>query len=158
MLVTAVGIHSTIGQVMMLVLHDQTAAKKPTATTSANGNEAAEEEEKPEAEDAHRYKKKSVLQAKLTVLATNISKMGLTFAVLTTVVLTVRYCVRTYANEKKAFEVGQLVDFLDILTVAFTVLVVAIPEGLPLAVTLALAYSVRKVGHLRIRRFSTNCR
>ena len=33
------------------------------------------------------------------------------------------------------------------MTAGVTVLVVAVPEGLPLAVTLALAYSVRKMMH-----------
>ena len=34
-------------------------------------------------------------------------------------------------------------DFLDFLIVAITVIVVAIPEGLPLAVTIALAYGMK---------------
>jgi magnesium-transporting ATPase (P-type) len=34
---------------------------------------------------------------------------------------------------------------IKILTVAVTIVVVAVPEGLPLAVTLTLAYSMRKM-------------
>jgi len=36
-------------------------------------------------------------------------------------------------------------SFLDALIIAVTVVVVAVPEGLPLAVTLTLAYSVMKM-------------
>jgi len=40
---------------------------------------------------------------------------------------------------------NHLSEFLSFLIVAITILVVAIPEGLPLAVTLSLAFSVRKM-------------
>jgi P-type Ca2+ transporter type 2B len=36
-------------------------------------------------------------------------------------------------------------DFVSFIIIGITVLVVAIPEGLPLAVTIALAYSVKKM-------------
>lgn len=39
-------------------------------------------------------------------------------------------------------DVGNVFQFL---VLAITVIVVAVPEGLPLAVTIALAYSVRKM-------------
>ena len=42
-------------------------------------------------------------------------------------------------------QVKHLEGYMNAFITAVTVLVVAIPEGLPLAVTLALAYSVRKV-------------
>eukprot|EP00961_Rhodomonas_salina_P037477 503647-Rhodomonas_salina.1 len=37
-------------------------------------------------------------------------------------------------------------EYLRFLVVGVTVFVVAVPEGLPLAVTIALAFSVKKVG------------
>lgn len=36
-------------------------------------------------------------------------------------------------------------DFIDMLIIGITVVVVAMPEGLPLAVTISLAYSVAKM-------------
>ena len=36
-------------------------------------------------------------------------------------------------------------DYISFLIIGITVLVVAIPEGLPLAVTIALAFSVKKM-------------
>jgi Ca2+ transporting ATPase len=42
-------------------------------------------------------------------------------------------------------DVERLMMYLEVFILAVTVLVVAIPEGLPLAVTLSLAYSVQKM-------------
>jgi P-type Ca2+ transporter type 2B len=79
-------------------------------------------------------KEKSVLQAKLTKLAIQIGYAGSTIAVLTVAILIIHFCVQTF-----------VVDGKDWKNVYFTVLVVAVPEGLPLAVTLSLAYSVKKM-------------
>lgn len=38
-----------------------------------------------------------------------------------------------------------LEDFIDFFIVSVTIVVVAVPEGLPLAVTISLAYSMRKM-------------
>ena len=43
------------------------------------------------------------------------------------------------------FVVRDFKHFVAFLTIGVTILVVAIPEGLPLAVTLSLAYSVKKM-------------
>lgn len=45
----------------------------------------------------------------------------------------------------KPFELSNFKAFVDFLITGVTVLVVAVPEGLPLAVTISLAYSVRKM-------------
>ncbi|XP_013789247.1 plasma membrane calcium-transporting ATPase 1-like, partial [Limulus polyphemus] len=90
-------------------------------------------------------KEKSVLQAKLTKLAIQIGYGGSTIAVLTVVILIVRFAITTFVVKSKpwsAFYVQFLVKFF---IIGVTVLVVAVPEGLPLAVTLALAYSVKKM-------------
>jgi magnesium-transporting ATPase (P-type) len=49
---------------------------------------------------------------------------------------------RVYANSFDATNVNELLNFF---ILAVTVIVVAIPEGLPLAVTLSLAYSVKQM-------------
>jgi hypothetical protein len=59
----------------------------------------------------------------------------------------IRFCVITYAINEEAFSSQHIKHFLNALIVGVTVLVVAVPEGLPLAVTLSLAYSVKKVNN-----------
>jgi Ca2+ transporting ATPase len=52
----------------------------------------------------------------------------------------------TAKNEEDKWQTGRdLVHMLDFLILGITVIVVAIPEGLPLSVTLSLAFSVKKM-------------
>jgi magnesium-transporting ATPase (P-type) len=85
---------------------------------------------------------KSVLQEKLTVLTKRIGIFGTTFAMLTVIVLIGNYAIREYVKERRKFEIHDLNEFIQYFIIGVTILVVAIPEGLPLAVTVALAYSV----------------
>jgi Ca2+-transporting ATPase len=83
------------------------------------------------------------LQSKLNVLATYIAKLGSAAALLLFVVLFIEFLVHLRGSTATASEKGQ--NFLDILIVAITVIVVAVPEGLPLAVTLALAFATTRM-------------
>ncbi|XP_063928748.1 plasma membrane calcium-transporting ATPase 2 isoform X4 [Zophobas morio] len=98
----------------------------------------------PSSGDSHK-KEKSVLQAKLTKLAIQIGYAGSTIAVLTVVILIIQFCVKTYVVEGKSWEKNHASHLVRHLIIGVTVLVVAVPEGLPLAVTLSLAYSVKKM-------------
>lgn len=71
--------------------------------------------------------------------------LGSFIALCTVLILIIRYCVQHYAIDKESFKLGDLRHFVGHLIIGVTVLVVAVPEGLPLAVTLSLAYSVKKV-------------
>lgn len=64
---------------------------------------------------------------------------------ITVLILILRYSITHYALAKKGFMVTDFQYFIKFLIIGVTVLVVAVPEGLPLAVTLSLAYSVKKV-------------
>ena len=79
------------------------------------------------------------MQAKLFTLTIWIGGAGVVIALLTTVVLLTQYGIETPSDEVKAK------DIINRLMIGVTILVVAIPEGLPLAVTIALAYSVKKM-------------
>jgi Ca2+-transporting ATPase len=83
------------------------------------------------------------LQNKLNVLATYIAKLGSAAALLLFIVLFVEFLVALKGSSATPAEKGQ--NFLDILIVAITVIVVAVPEGLPLAVTLALAFATTRM-------------
>lgn len=88
-------------------------------------------------------KEKSVLQAKLTKLAIQIGYAGSTIAVLTVFILVCQFCVTTFYIQGKIWKPTYAGDLVRHLIIGVTVLVVAVPEGLPLAVTLSLAYSVK---------------
>ncbi|XP_045507471.1 plasma membrane calcium-transporting ATPase 3 isoform X5 [Colias croceus] len=100
--------------------------------------------DKPAPEASHK-KEKSVLQAKLTKLAIQIGYAGSTIAVLTVIILIIQFCVHTFVIEGKVWKATYINNLVKHLIIGVTVLVVAVPEGLPLAVTLSLAYSVKKM-------------
>ena len=80
-----------------------------------------------------------MLQAKLFTLTIWIGVAGVVIALLTIIVLLVQYSLETPSDEVKPK------DIINRLMIGVTILVVAIPEGLPLAVTISLAYSVKKM-------------
>ncbi|XP_049796998.1 plasma membrane calcium-transporting ATPase 3-like [Schistocerca nitens] len=90
-------------------------------------------------------KQKSVLQAKLTRLAVQIGYAGSFVSAMIVIILVMQFCIRTYIIEKEQWKPSHANEFVRHLIIGVTVLVVAVPEGLPLAVTLALAYSVKKM-------------
>ena len=76
--------------------------------------------------------------------AVNVSRVsGTVLAVLTILALVIRFSVEKFAIEGRDWSMTYIQHYIDAIVIGVTVLVVAIPEGLPLAVTLALAYSVR---------------
>ena len=81
-------------------------------------------------------------------MATDIGKFGLYAAIFIVVVLLIRFAiVKGLAQDPKdKWDTGpDLVRMLGFIILGITVIVVAIPEGLPLAVTLSLAFSVKKM-------------
>ncbi|XP_075996867.1 plasma membrane calcium-transporting ATPase 1-like [Genypterus blacodes] len=94
-------------------------------------------------------KEKSVLQGKLTKLAVQIGKAGLFMSGLTVLILITLFLVDTFWIQGLPF-VNECLPvyiqfFVKFFIIGVTVLVVAVPEGLPLAVTISLAYSVKKM-------------
>ncbi|MFS7944541.1 putative P-type Ca(2+) transporter [Helianthus anomalus] len=93
------------------------------------------------------------LQVRLNGVATFIGIVGLVVAVSVLIILLARFFTghTEDAEGRPEFvagktKVGDAVDgAIKIFTVAVTIVVVAVPEGLPLAVTLTLAYSMRKM-------------
>ncbi|MCD7466176.1 putative calcium-transporting ATPase 13, plasma membrane-type [Datura stramonium] len=121
MLVTAVGTNTTWGEMMSEI--------------SSDSNE------------------QTPLQERLNKLTSSIGKVGLLVAFLVLVVLLVRYFTGTTKDENgnKEFNGSKTSSddvinaVVGIVAAALTIVVVAIPEGLPLAVTLTLAYSMKRM-------------
>ncbi|KAK0607868.1 hypothetical protein LWI29_021741 [Acer saccharum] len=132
MLATSVGMNTTWGQMMSQISRDTS-------------------EETP-------------LQARLNKLTSSIGKVGLAVAFLVLVVLLVRYFTGNTTDENGNQEyngsktkTNNIVNaVVRIVAAAVTIIVVAIPEGLPLAVTLTLAYSMKRMmgDHAMVRKLS----
>jgi len=83
------------------------------------------------------------LQLKLNRVADMIAKVGGAAALLLFTVLLIKFFAQLPGSTLDAGGKGQ--RFMQILIVSVTILVVAVPEGLPLAVTLALAYATTRM-------------
>ncbi|KAG0026941.1 hypothetical protein BGZ81_005997 [Podila clonocystis] len=84
------------------------------------------------------------LQAKLNDLAERIAKLGFLAAILMLVILIIRFLIQIIPKAHK--DTADIVKkIVDIFIAAVTVVVVAVPEGLPLAVTLALAFATTRM-------------
>lgn len=60
--------------------------------------------------------------------------------------MSINLVVKTLLDDtKNLLDVNTLSQLVNFVIIAITVIVVAVPEGLPLAVTIALAYSVSKM-------------
>ncbi len=102
--------------------------------------------EKRERAEAPITESGSVLQRKLDKLAVRIGYAGTGAALLCVLVLSLKFAIEEFAIGGRGWDsstdFSQLVHFV---IIGITVLVVAVPEGLPLAVTIALAFSVKKM-------------
>ncbi|XP_019234950.1 PREDICTED: putative calcium-transporting ATPase 13, plasma membrane-type [Nicotiana attenuata] len=104
------------------------------------------------------------LQQRLNKLTKYIGNVGLLMAFLVLVTLLIRYFTghSEYDNSRREFigsktKAGDIMNSLvRMIAAAVTIIVVAIPEGLPLAVTLTLAYSMRRMmlDHAMVRKLS----
>ncbi|CAI0430456.1 unnamed protein product [Linum tenue] len=86
------------------------------------------------------------LQVKLNGVATIIGKIGLFFAVITFAVLVQGLLVRKWKDGSHVdWNAEEAMEMLEYFAIAVTIVVVAVPEGLPLAVTLSLAFAMKKM-------------
>ncbi|KIW28559.1 calcium-translocating P-type ATPase, PMCA-type [Cladophialophora immunda] len=83
------------------------------------------------------------LQFKLSALAGYIAKIGSGAGLLLFAVLFIEFLARIGSDDRSADDKAQ--HFMNILVTAITIIVVAVPEGLPLAVTLALAFATKRM-------------
>ncbi|XP_060621907.2 plasma membrane calcium-transporting ATPase 2 isoform X4 [Anolis sagrei] len=125
---------------------DGAAAMEMQPLKSAEGGEGDDKDKRK----ANMHKKeKSVLQGKLTKLAVQIGKAGLVMSAITVIILVLYFTIENFVISKKPWlpecTPVYVQYFVKFFIIGVTVLVVAVPEGLPLAVTISLAYSVKKM-------------
>ncbi|KAK1329417.1 hypothetical protein QTO34_011603 [Cnephaeus nilssonii] len=114
-----------------------------------NSQEGIDNEEKEKKVVKLPKKEKSVLQGKLTRLAVQIGKAGLIMSAITVLILILYFVIDNFVIQRKPWLAEctpiYIQYFVKFFIIGITVLVVAVPEGLPLAVTISLAYSVKKM-------------
>ena len=64
-------------------------------------------------------------------------------AILTVIVLITRFSIEEFVEKRETWKAKYWSRFIRYLITGITVLVVAVPEGLPLAVTISLAFAVK---------------
>ncbi|XP_039647494.1 plasma membrane calcium-transporting ATPase 2-like [Perca fluviatilis] len=152
LLVTAVGVNSQTGIILTLLAacgDEKNDKTKKTQVAPMVEMQPLNEEKEPDKKTTPPKKEKSVLQGKLCKMAMQIGKAGLIVASLTVAILIIRFLIDTFLIERVLWSNNCLPIYGQFLVKFFiigvTVLVVAVPEGLPLAVTISLAYSVKKM-------------
>ncbi|XP_007897688.1 plasma membrane calcium-transporting ATPase 2 isoform X2 [Callorhinchus milii] len=159
-LVTAVGVNSQTGIIFTLLgAGTEEEEKKNKKAKAQDGvaleiqplksEEGVDLEEKEKKKSHVPKKEKSVLQGKLTKLAVQIGKAGLLMSAVTVIILVVYFVIYTFGVQGRPWLKEctpiYIQYFVKFFIIGVTVLVVAVPEGLPLAVTISLAYSVKKM-------------
>ena len=111
--------------------------------------EKRQRDEKKEAEKETEKKKKesgSLLQKKLDKFAIRIGYAGTAAAIFCIAVLSAKFSIEKFWIDGESWDPStDYSELLHFVIIGITVLVVAVPEGLPLAVTIALAFSVKKM-------------
>jgi P-type E1-E2 ATPase len=85
------------------------------------------------------------LQQKLETVADFIGKIGLYVAALTFVAMLLNILISRLLTNQQIWSIELAHGLVNAVIIAITIVVVAVPEGLPLAVTLSLAYSVNQM-------------
>lgn len=88
---------------------------------------------------------KTPLQEKLENLGGHFTRIGLYGAIAIFLALLVNFIIRISSFEEYRETGLVLKSISDMLTYAIVIVIVAVPEGLPLAITLSLAYSVMRM-------------
>jgi len=162
-LVTAVGVNSQAGMILTLLVG--AAAKKademerqkrkdveegvgnahPNHTLANSTIGKQDDDDDDDKSVGGGDEEKSVLQAKLTNLAIQIGYGGMAVSLATVVILSISFSIDEFYYKESPWSLYFVRFYLKFVIIGVTVLVVAVPEGLPLAVTLSLAYSVKKM-------------
>ena len=107
--------------------------------------EVGEEADNKKSRIVHKFvidKKQTPLQVKLSHLADHISMFGYIFARLIMISLLIR---GIYVNEITGLNLNTFNFLIQYLMIAVVIIVVAVPEGLPMSVTISLALAMRKM-------------
>ena len=123
------------GNMIVCAVGDKTFEGSNKALLNVEGNKGED------GEDANL----TPLKKQLGELADMIGDMGYIMAILIGCLMIVKECIIKLTLGESLFTPETIDVFVNAFIIAVTVIVVAIPEGLPMAVTISLAYSVEKM-------------
>lgn len=126
-LLSGTNIKNGSGKMLIIAVGDRSAIGKVRKTITDTGDD------------------ETPLQKKLDKIARDIGIFGLISAIITFLIMLIRALIEAFGGSGKGWTKDQTGVVVEGFLVSITVLVVAIPEGLPLAVTLSLAFSVKKM-------------
>uniref|UniRef100_A0A452QVX6 Calcium-transporting ATPase n=1 Tax=Ursus americanus TaxID=9643 RepID=A0A452QVX6_URSAM len=143
MVVTAVGVNSQTGIIFTLL--------------GAGGEEEEKKDEKKKEKKSNSFSEKLKMKVMGSVWTTEVMtfflffyiRKGLLMSAITVIILVLYFVIDTFWVQKRPWLAEctpiYIQYFVKFFIIGVTVLVVAVPEGLPLAVTISLAYSVKKM-------------
>ncbi|OQS00711.1 P-type ATPase (P-ATPase) Superfamily [Achlya hypogyna] len=155
MLVTCVGANSQSGIISALIAgkgedakkkaEEERKAKAKSKDGPSDDNCKVAPAKDDGSDEVYETETESPLQGKLNSLTVLIGKLGTSMAVLVVAAMAIRFSIETFVTEGASWDKTYFSTYLGFFITGITVLVVAIPEGLPLAVTISLAFSVKKM-------------
>ena len=140
--VTSVGRNSFHGKIMMCASHTLPPSSLSSSSESLMLSFPSHAALQGDSED-------TPLQLKLNALAELIAWLGSAAGLLLFVALMIRFFVGLSTNPDRTAD-DKAQNFISVLIISVTVVVVAVPEGLPLAVTLALAFATRRMTKMNL--------
>lgn len=153
MLVTSVGKNSQAGSIASMITGESiknvynttTNVNVMVPTNSSNDPTSEKTNKAPPSTWNSSLRQETVLQKRLAVYAEFIGKVGLGAAVFAMLAMVSRFTYYTFLVDGNSWDWMYLHNYLNFFITAVTIVVVAVPEGLPLAVTISLAYSVLRM-------------
>lgn len=148
MIVTGVGLNTEWGKLMSV---DSSANEKALESLDEQLSQGAITQEeydgKKEKLALDEDEDETPLQIRLNDMATKIGKVGLLVACVVLLVRIAKFLVAKYGNAEDDYGHGDsdMQILVHDISIAVTIVVVAVPEGLPLAVTLSLAFSMKRM-------------
>nr|XP_018902399.1 PREDICTED: plasma membrane calcium-transporting ATPase 2-like [Bemisia tabaci] len=148
MVVTGVGVNSQAGIHLLAEWHEENIFRRHVdATSLAHQSSTVSDHmfpaERPMNENLDHD---SYLQKKLSLVAVKISYVATALAVVVTLILILRFTATQYSFNDDRFEVVSFLGYtMHFIFIGVSILLVAIPEGLPMSIAIGLTYTVKQM-------------
>lgn len=87
----------------------------------------------------------STLQGKINRLNYSVGVISIIAAVITILVIVIRFSIHTYSNLNLDFDPSHINEYIRAFIMGVVILILALPEGLPLVVNISMAFCLKKL-------------